>query len=124
MRAPLFCRSRVMDGSAVRCHRSHRFRGNKPMIFLSGNETVYLPVNPEAYYEDPGARCRNAKGEDFSRRIVIGGQSVDRSEPGTYFTKYACSDEKGNKAEDVYRQIIVQGSQNEANAKHREMRRI
>jgi hypothetical protein len=63
--------------------------------------------------------CCPIAGDQLSRNIVIGGEWVDLSEPGTYFTKYACADEKGLKAEDVFRKIVVHG---ESEPKHPEMR--
>jgi hypothetical protein len=115
-----------------------RMRGSRPEISLMGNMTMHLAANAEHYFEDPGAKCTNGKGESFSRNIVIGGQwvsdrhggyvsricliecmQVDLSAPGTYFTKYACADDKGVKALDVYRKIVVHG---DSQAKHSALR--
>jgi hypothetical protein len=76
-----------------------------PELTLIGNATVYLECGVDTYTE---------LGADFSDNccidppVIIGGDTVDTSTPGTYTITYNISDCAGNPAIQLTRTVIVQ----------------
>lgn len=71
---------------------------------LSG--TVFVGVGDT--YTDAGATAVDGAGADLTSSIVVGGDTVDTSTPGTYIVTYNVSDAAGNAAEEVTRTVIVE----------------
>lgn len=61
-------------------------------------------------YTDAGATAVSSTGEDLTSSIVVGGDTVDTSTPGTYIVTYNVSDDAGNAAKEVTRTVIVEGT--------------
>lgn len=76
-----------------------------PVIILSGSPTVNLLVGDT--YTEEGATALDDVDGDISANIVIGGDVVDTSTPGTYIVTYNVSDNAGNPADEVTRTVIV-----------------
>ena len=67
--------------------------------------TVFVGVGGS--YTDAGATAISGIGEDLTSSIVVGGDTVDTSTPGTYTVTYNVSDAVGNAAEERTRTVIV-----------------
>jgi|GEM_PF-2448114 len=59
-------------------------------------------------YTDAGAMATDDVDGDLTSSIVVGGDTVDTSTPGTYTVTYNVSDAAGNAAEEVIRTVIVE----------------
>ena len=69
--------------------------------------TVFVSVGD--VYTDAGATAVSSTGEDLTSSIVVGGDTVDTSIPGTYIVTYNVSD-AGVAAEEVTKTVIVEGT--------------
>lgn len=78
--------------------------GEKPVISLYGDGTVYLNVGD--VYVEHGAYVSDVE-DGNSENVIING-SVDVDNAGTYIITYNFSDSDGNDAETVSRTIVVQ----------------
>jgi len=76
-----------------------------PVITLLGENPLYLNVGDD--YVEPGAIALDDKDGDISHKIVIGGDVVDTSNPGTYIVTYNVVDRAGNAANEVTRIVNV-----------------
>jgi hypothetical protein len=73
-----------------------RFDGIKPVITLIGDPSVTVEVNTT--YSDPGATATDSFDGDLTSSIIVGGDTVDMSAPGTYTVTYNVTDAAGNVA--------------------------
>ncbi len=76
-----------------------------PEITLLGDNPLVLPVN--GTYTDPGATAQDDVDGDISGQIVVGGDVVDTSTPGSYTVTYDVTDASDNKAVQKKRVVIV-----------------
>ena len=79
-----------------------------PVITLLGENPLNLNVGDE--YVEPGATALDDKDGDITNKIVIGGDTVDTSVPGTYTVTYNVSDRAGNAANETTRTVNVGAS--------------
>lgn len=77
----------------------------KPVITLKGEATMELYVGDT--YTDPGATVQYEGGGLSDSDIVVGGDTVDTTTPGTYTVTYDVSAPDGTAAEQVVRTVIV-----------------
>jgi hypothetical protein len=75
-----------------------------PVITLIGPNTVVLQLGDD--YVEQGATAADNCDDDVP--VVIGGDTVDTSIPGTYLVTYDAVDDCGNSASQVIRTVIVQ----------------
>jgi hypothetical protein len=78
-----------------------------PEITLLGDNPFEIDVSSGEPYTDPGATATDDVDGDISASIVIGGDTVDNSTPGTYLVTYDVSDAAGNAASQVARTVVV-----------------
>lgn len=76
-----------------------------PQITLIGSNPLYLEVRTA--YTEPGATAQDDRDGDISSRITVTG-SVNNNAIGTYTLRYNVSDNAGNSATTVTRNVIVQ----------------
>ncbi|MDP3093612.1 MAG: S8 family serine peptidase [bacterium] len=76
-----------------------------PEINLDGDETINLTVGDS--YDELGATAIDDIEGDLTNSIIIGGNTVDTSTPGTYIITYNVSDAAGNPAEEITRTVNV-----------------
>jgi hypothetical protein len=77
-----------------------------PVITLIGPATLVLGVGDT--YDEPGAAAEDPEDGDISEAIVIGGDTVDTSVPGTYIVTYNVTDSGGNDATEIIRAVVVE----------------
>ena len=77
-----------------------------PVITLNGDPTINLNVGDT--YSELGATVADENID--SSALVIGGDMVDTSLPGTYHVIYDATDKAGNVATQVVRTVVVQDS--------------
>lgn len=77
----------------------------KPIITLKGEPEVIIP--PEGVYIEKGARANDMCEKVLDEEVIVGGDTVDTSNPGTYIITYNVSDSSGNAADEVIRTVIV-----------------
>ncbi len=80
-----------------------------PQLSLLGSEAIVLECS--SAYTDPGATATDACGGDVSDRIVVGGDRVEITEPGTYEITYNVQDSAGNAAQTLTRTVTVSDTQ-------------
>ena len=78
---------------------------NPPVITLNGATVINLNVGDP--FADPGAIATDPEEGDLSSSIVVGGDTVDTTVPGTYVITYNVSDSSGNAATQVTRTVNV-----------------
>ncbi|CAH1200753.1 hypothetical protein PAECIP111893_01554 [Paenibacillus plantiphilus] len=78
---------------------------DKPVVTLNGEATIELPYN--GVYHDAGAAAADALDGDITESIVVSGDKVDTSHPGSYAVHYDVTDRAGNTADQVSRIVIV-----------------
>ncbi len=76
-----------------------------PFITLLGDNPLELLVDDP--YEDPGATAEDAEDGDITEDIIVGGDTVDTSTPGSYTVTYNVTDSDGAAAEEVTRVVNV-----------------
>jgi hypothetical protein len=76
-----------------------------PVITLLGESEMVLECGMDTFV-DPGATAVDIFGSDVT--VVIGGDTIDPRQPGTYTVTYDAIDNTGNAAEQVVRTVIVQ----------------
>lgn len=77
-----------------------------PVITLNGNATITIEVGQT--YTDQGATASDNVDGNISANIIVGGDVVNSSIPGTYLVTYNVVDTAGNSALEVTRTIIVE----------------
>ena len=78
-----------------------------PEITLLGANPIEIDVSASGSFIDPGASASDDTDGDISDNIVIGGDTVDTSTPGTYLLTYDVNDTAGNAATQVIRRVVV-----------------
>ncbi|MES9944512.1 MAG: immunoglobulin-like domain-containing protein [Candidatus Thiodiazotropha sp.] len=78
-----------------------------PEITLLGANPIQIVISSGATFTDPGATATDDVDGDISANIVVGGDTVDASSPGTYVLTYDVSDAAGNAATQVTRTVVV-----------------
>ena len=76
----------------------------KPVIELEGLENIELDFG--ATFVDPGATAEDDVDGDITDKIQVI-NPVNTSKPGTYYMAYDVSDWAGNRADRVYRTVVV-----------------
>ncbi|MEJ2427110.1 MAG: DUF5011 domain-containing protein [Candidatus Thiodiazotropha sp.] len=66
-----------------------------PVISLLGANPVEIDISSSDPFVDPGATALDNVDGDISAIIVVGGDTVDTSSPGTYVLTYTVSDAAG-----------------------------
>ncbi len=84
-----------------------------PVITLNGDSIINLTVGDT--YTDQGATCTD--DTDATCSVVTGGDSVDTNTAGTYVITYNASDNAGNHATEVTRNVIVSEQKDKTNPK-------
>jgi len=77
----------------------------KPVILLTGNSTIDLLVGDD--YTEQGATADDFEDGDITGDVVIGGDTVATSTPGTYNVTYNVSDSESLAADEVTRTVTV-----------------
>jgi len=77
----------------------------QPEIALAGDAIITIDVG--ATFEDPGATATDAEDGDITESIVVGGDAVDTSAPGTFTITYNVTDSRGFAAEQQTRMVMV-----------------
>ena len=78
---------------------------NIPVITLVGDDVIDLTIGDS--YTELGATAIDNVDGDISASIIIGGDIVDTTTPGTYVVTYNISDSNGNEAIEVIRTVNV-----------------
>ncbi|MCP4468205.1 MAG: DUF5011 domain-containing protein, partial [Halieaceae bacterium] len=78
-----------------------------PVITLTGEAVVSVTVDPSGTYNDAGATADDSLDGDLTGSVVVGGDTVDLSQPGTYTLTYDVQDNAGNAAAQVTRTVNV-----------------
>ena len=76
-----------------------------PVIVLKGEASI--TVANGSTYTDAGATASDSIDGDLTDNIVLGGDSVDTSQAGTYTVTFNVIDLSGNKATEVSRTVVV-----------------
>lgn len=76
----------------------------RPVITITGNDTIYLEVG--STYKDAGATARDDSEGDISN-LVVSSNNLDTSLTGLYTFEYNVTDNSGNMAIPAVRTIIV-----------------
>ncbi|WP_299223709.1 immunoglobulin-like domain-containing protein [uncultured Psychroserpens sp.] len=76
-----------------------------PIITLIGSSTINLELG--ASYTDQGATATDNIDGDITSSIVVGGDTVNTSLPGTYVVTYNVSDAAGNSAAEITRAVTI-----------------
>ncbi len=85
-------------------------KDSTPLITLIGSSQVSIISG--TVYNDPGAYAQDIEDGDISGLIVIGGDTIDYDNPGTYTITYNVTDSSGLAARQVTRKVtIVEASQ-------------
>ena len=84
---------------------------SKPEITLLGQSELKFEASTFGSFIDPGAICFDTIDGDISANIEVSGNSIDLSKTGTYYLKYNCQDEAGNKADELIRKIVIEDTQ-------------
>jgi hypothetical protein len=79
----------------------------RPVVSLLGSATVAVPSSPNGNYIDPGAVANDSFDGDLSANLVVSGDTVNRSQVGTYTVLYDVKDAAGNEAETASRTVYV-----------------
>ena len=83
-------------------------QGNKPVITLSGggssNEVI---VECGGTYSELGFSASDVEDGVVTGSVVVDSSNVDETTPGTYFVTYNVTDDSGNAADEVTRQVRV-----------------
>jgi hypothetical protein len=78
-----------------------------PLVTLIGNDPIFIECGIDTF-SDPGATALDNFDGDISGDIVVGGDSVDDTTPGTYTVTYDVTDASGNSAIQISRSVVVQ----------------
>jgi Fibronectin type 3 domain-containing protein len=78
---------------------------DKPVITLRGDAAIEVAY--ESVYNDAGADATDAFDGDLSANVLISGDTVDTSVPGSYVIHYDVTDRAGNAAERATRTVTV-----------------
>ena len=78
---------------------------SKPVIVLLGDSTITITEGDA--FTDPGATANDAEDGDITDDIIVGGDSVDTANAGTYTITYNVSDSEGLAADEITRTVIV-----------------
>lgn len=76
-----------------------------PVITLKGAQKVTVFEGDS--YDEAGVSAIDDVDGDVSAQVVVTGDAIDTSKPGTYVIKYNVSDKAGNKALEVLRTVEV-----------------
>lgn len=99
------CTATDASGNSSDCSFTVRVADTRPpVIALNGPAVLVLECNVGTYTE-PGAAAADAC--DDSVAVVVGGDAVDLSRPGTYVVTYDAADDAGNAAAQVTRTVRV-----------------
>jgi hypothetical protein len=78
-----------------------------PVITLTGANPLDIECNVDTY-TDPGFSASDACDGSLTGSVVVAGDTVDESTPGTYNVTYNVSDAAGNPATEVTRVVTVE----------------
>ncbi len=81
-------------------------QNHPPVIVVIGDNPMTL--TQDDIFVDPGAIANDFEDGDITANIVVGGDTVDTSIPGTYTITYNVSDSEGLAAEQKTRVVIVE----------------
>ena len=81
------------------------FDSTAPVINLIDDAAMTISVGGS--FTDPGATAEDNCDGDISANIIVGGDTVDSTTPGTYTITYNVSDVAGNVAAEVSRVVTV-----------------
>jgi len=84
-----------------------------PSITLLGENP--MGIDYESSFSDPGATSSDPEDGDITSDIIVGGDTVNNTSPGSYFITYNVEDSLGLKAPEVVREVIVGEKQEENN---------
>src|SRR5690625_310753 len=76
----------------------------QPVITLNGDNPLTLEIGTD--YKEPGATAEDNVDGNITDKITITGE-VDTNKPGTYYLYYNVSDDSGNEAFEVVREVRV-----------------
>jgi len=76
-----------------------------PAISLLGDGTITLVEGDT--FNDPGATASDSEDGDISQDIMVGGDTVNTSVPGTYVISYNVADSDGSPAAEAVRTVVV-----------------
>ena len=79
-----------------------------PVITVIGDNPVKITVGEP--YQDQGATAQDPEDGDITSDIVVGGDTVDNSTPGTYVITYDVTDSQGLAADQKTRTVKVKSS--------------
>ncbi len=80
-------------------------KDSTPLITLVGSKNV--SVAPGAVYTDPGATAYDLEEGDLTSQIVVGGDTIDYDNAGTYHITYNVTDASGAVAKEVIRNVSI-----------------
>ncbi len=78
-----------------------------PVLTLRGASQIIIDCGTE--YIDDGATASDGCDGDITDRITVAGNAVDTTKPGHFTLTYNVSDHAGNPAEEVVRNVFVEG---------------
>jgi hypothetical protein len=82
------------------------YENSAPVITLIGDATTTIAVGTT--FVDPGATAYDAEDGDITDKIVVGGDVVSTTTPGTYVITYNVTDSQGLAAPEATRTVIVE----------------
>jgi hypothetical protein len=85
---------------------AYEFQNTQPTITLLGESSITLECGIDSFIE-PGATASDAEDGDLSNQIVISGDTVDTSTPGSYTLRYNVTDSFGSAATERTRTVTV-----------------
>ena len=115
---PLFSKVAIVAAVSLACHtmigcfllpfpsgNSPAVDTTAPMITLLGDATMNLIVGDP--FIDPGATATDDTDGNITADIIVSGDVVDTGTAGSYTIRYNVSDQAGNAAIEVTREIVV-----------------
>ncbi len=84
-------------------------KGDSPVITLTGNDPETVEVNTT--YTDAGATASDTEDGDITGSIVVVGDTIDTTTPGSHTVTYNVTDSHGNHTTQVTRTVNVTDTQ-------------